>query len=97
MEKIARDHGWELNKRFGIDEEMTSLEMAADGLALTLTGTHVLEAHPRRADVVAVPWFRERVPLSLGCLASRMAEPPVAAFRQAVLGAWGRLPLGQSS
>jgi len=90
MEKIAREHQWELNKRFGIDEEMTSLEMAADGLALTLTGTHVLEAHPRRSEVAAIPWFRERVPLNLGCLASRLQEPSVAAFREAVLGAWSR-------
>lgn len=90
MERLAREHRWELNKRFGIDEEMTSLEMAADGLALTLTGTHVLEAHPRRDEVVAVPWFREQVPLSLGYLASRAQEPPVAAFRGAVLAVWGK-------
>lgn len=90
MEKIAREQQWELNRRFGIDEEMTALEVAADGLALTLTGSHVLESHPRRAEVVAVPWFRERVPLNLGYLVSRAEELTVAAFRGAVLGAWQR-------
>jgi DNA-binding transcriptional LysR family regulator len=88
IESIFREQGMKVTPRFRVNEELTVLNLVADGLGLTLVARSQLEAPGFEGRIVALPHFRATVPLNIGWLASRTEDPAIAAVREAVLRIW---------
>ena len=71
-----------------MNEDLTVLNLVAEGLALTVTAVNQIEANGFQDRVVALPHFRASVPLSIGYLTANESDPSIAAVRDHVLRVW---------
>jgi len=96
IESICNDQGLNLNRRFRVNEDLTVLNLVADGLGLTLTAVNQIAALNFEGRVVALPHFRASVNLSIGYLKENGGNPAIAAVRDTVIEAW-KAPLAAKS
>jgi DNA-binding transcriptional LysR family regulator len=98
IQRISQEQGLQLNRRFQVNEDLTVLNLVAEGLALTVTALNQIEANGFQDRVVPLPHFRASVPLSIGYLAANENDPSIAAVRDHVLRVWQQpVPLGAES
>ncbi|MCW1915220.1 LysR family transcriptional regulator [Luteolibacter sp. GHJ8] len=88
IQRISEEQGLQLNRRFQVNEDLTVLNMVAEGLALTVTAVNQIEANGFQDRVVALPHFRASVPLCIGYLAANESDPSIAAVLNHVLRVW---------
>ena len=88
IENICREHGVQLRQRFKTNEDLTVLNLVADGLAMTLTARAQIEASGLQDKIIILPHFRASVPLHIGYQTSRADEPAIAAVRDEALRVW---------
>jgi DNA-binding transcriptional LysR family regulator len=88
IENICREHGVQLRQRFRTNEDLTVLNLVADGLAMTLTARAQIEASGLQDKIIILPHFRASVPLHIGYQTARAGEPAIAAVRDEVLRVW---------
>jgi DNA-binding transcriptional LysR family regulator len=88
VETICREQGLQLRPRFRINEDLTVLNLVAEGLAVTLTAVAQVAASGLADKIVILPHFRASVPLCIGYQTARAHEPAIAAVRDAVLRIW---------
>lgn len=88
IENICREHGVQLRQRFKTNEDLTVLNLVADGLAMTLTARAQVEASCLQDKIIILPHFRASVPLQIGYQTSRGGEPAIAAVRDEILRVW---------
>jgi len=92
IENICREHGVQLRQRFKTNEDLTVLNLVADGLAMTLTARAQVEASGLQEKIIILPHFRASVPLNIGYQTARAGEPAIAAVRDEVLHVWKNAP-----
>jgi len=92
IQRLAEEQGLHLSRRFQVNEDLTVLNLVAEGLGLTITSVDQIEAHGYKDRVVALPHFRASVPLNIGYLTANEADPSIVAVRDHVLQVW-QLPL----
>lgn len=90
IQRISQEQGLQLSRRFQVNEDLTVLNLVAEGLGLTVTAIDQIEANGFQDRVVALPHFRASVPLSIGYLAANENDPAIGAVRDHVLGIWKR-------
>ena len=90
IQSICREQGLSVTPRFRVNEELTVLNLVADGLGLTLTSRSQVEAPGFKDRIVALPHFRAAVPLCIGYPSSKADDPAVMAVRDTVLKVWGK-------
>lgn len=88
IQRISQEQGIQLRPRFRVNEDLTVLNLVAEGLGLTVTAVSQIAANLFQDRVVALPHFRATVPLSIGYLAANENDPSVIAVRDHVLKAW---------
>lgn len=88
IQKICEDQGLNITPRFRVNEDLTVLNLVAEGLGVTLTARHQINLEPFRDRVAALPHFRAVVPLSLAYLTDRENDPAIQAVRDTVLRVW---------
>jgi DNA-binding transcriptional LysR family regulator len=93
IQNICQEHGVQLRQRFKTNEDLTVLNLVADGLAMTLTARAQVEASCLQDKIIILPHFRASVPLQIGYQTTRAAEPAIAAVRDEVLRVWQSAPL----
>ena len=74
--------------KFRANEDLTALNLVAEGLGVTITSRTQIETFPQRDSVFVLPHFRTAVPLCLAYLSTRAEEPAIRAVRDAVLEVW---------
>lgn len=97
IESICHDQGLRLNRRFRVNEDLTVLNLVAQGLGLTLIARNQIETPAFAGKVVALPHFRASMNLCIGYLKENGNHPAIAAARDAILSIWkdsapGRVP-----
>lgn len=92
IQNICQEQGLRISPRFRVNEDLTVLNLVAEGLGLTLIARRQIEANSFQGKVVALPHFRARVPLRLGWQTARAAEPSIAAVREVVKKVWNSPP-----
>jgi DNA-binding transcriptional LysR family regulator len=92
IEHICQEQGLELQARFRANEDITALNLVAEGLGVTVTSRSQIATFPQRDKLFVLPHFRASVPLCLGYLASRAEDPTIRAVRDAVLQVWADAP-----
>jgi DNA-binding transcriptional LysR family regulator len=100
IQRISQEQGLQLSRRFQVNEDLTVLNLVAEGLGLTVTAIHQIEANSFQDRVVALPHFRASVPLSIGYLASNESDPSIMAVRDHVLEVWkqpAKLPIPKNT
>ncbi len=90
IQRISEEQGLHLTRRFQVNEDLTVLNLVAEGLGMTVTAVGQIEANGFQDKVVALPHFRETVPLSIGYLASNAGDPSIMALLEHVLEVWKR-------
>ncbi len=88
IQNICEEHGVQLRQRFKTNEDLTVLNLVADGLAMTLTARAQVEASCLQDKIIILPHFRASVPLQIGYQTARAGEPAIAAVRDEVLRVW---------
>jgi DNA-binding transcriptional LysR family regulator len=88
IQDICREQGLQITPRFRVNEDLTVLNLVAEGLGVTLLAKRQIELHQFEGRVVPLPHFRAVVPLSLGYLTERANDPAIMAVRDAVLDVW---------
>lgn len=88
IQRISQEQGLQLTRRFQVNEDLTVLNLVAEGLGLTITAVNQIEANGFQDRVVALPHFRASVPLNIGYLAANESDPSIAAVRDHVLRVW---------
>ncbi|WP_367871510.1 LysR family transcriptional regulator [Luteolibacter sp. Populi] len=88
IQRISQEQGLSLNRRFQVNEDLTVLNMVAEGLGLTVTAIAQIKANGFEDRVVPLPHFRAMSPLSIGYLAANENDPSIAAVRDHVLQVW---------
>jgi DNA-binding transcriptional LysR family regulator len=88
IQNVCQEHGVQLRQRFRTNEDLTVLNLVADGLAMTLTARAQVEASGLQDKIIILPHFRASVPLHIGYQSARAAEPAIAAVREEVLRVW---------
>jgi DNA-binding transcriptional LysR family regulator len=88
IQNICQEHGVQLRQRFKTNEDLTVLNLVADGLAMTLTARAQVEASCLQDKIIILPHFRASVPLQIGYQTARAGEPAIAAVRDEVLRVW---------
>lgn len=88
IQNISSKLGLNLNPRFKVNEDLTVLNLVAEGLGITMVAREQIEMHQFQERVVALPHFRAEVPLSVAYLTERAEEPAIKAVRDAVLEVW---------
>jgi DNA-binding transcriptional LysR family regulator len=88
IQSICTDQGLQLNQRFRVNEDLTVLNLVAEGLGLTLTARSQIEGLNFQGRVVALPHFSATVNLCIGYLKENETNPAIAAARDAILGIW---------
>ena len=92
IQHICREQGLELQAKFRANEDITALNLVAEGLGITITSRAQYEKTPVRDRLFVLPHFRTAVPLSLAYLSARAEEPAIRAVRDAVLEVWADVP-----
>jgi DNA-binding transcriptional LysR family regulator len=90
IQHICREQGLQIDPRFRVNEELTVLNLVAEGLGVTLLAKRQIELHQFEGRVVPLPHFRAVVPLCLGYLTDRANDPAIMAVRDTVLDVWGK-------
>ncbi|WP_052573793.1 LysR family transcriptional regulator [Haloferula sp. BvORR071] len=88
IQRIGQEQGLNLTRRFQVNEDLTVLNLVAEGLGLTITAVDQIKVNGFEDRVVMLPHFRASVPLSIGYLAANEGDPSVAAVRDHVLKVW---------
>ena len=88
IQRISEEQGLHLSRRYQVNEDLTVLNLVAEGLGMTVTAVDQIAANGFQDKVVALPHFRESVPLSIGYLASNESDPSIMAVRDHVLEVW---------
>lgn len=88
IQRISQEQGIQLRPRFRVNEDLTVLNLVAEGLGLTVTAIGQIAANHFEDRVVALPHFRASVPLSIGYLAANENDPSIVAVRDQVLRIW---------
>lgn len=88
IQQICQEQGLNIVPRFRANEDLTVLNLVAEGLGLTLVARQQIESSPYAGRIVALPHFSATVPLSLGWLSERDQDPAILAVREAVLEVW---------
>lgn len=88
IEHICREQGLQIQPRFRANEDLTAVNLVADGLGLTITSRAQIAMYPEPEKLFVLPHFRASVQLCLGYLASRAEDPAIRAVREAVLAVW---------
>ncbi len=92
IESICNEQGLRLQRRFRVNEDLTVMNLVAEGLGLTLTALSQIESLDFGGRVVALPHFRASVNLCIGYLKENAGNPAIAAVRDAVLEIWKKPP-----
>jgi DNA-binding transcriptional LysR family regulator len=90
IQNICREQGLDLQAKFRANEDLTALNLVAEGLGVTITSRNQIEKFSMRERLFVLPHFRTAVPLSLAYLAARADEPAIRAVRDAVLEVWSK-------
>lgn len=90
IQRLSEEQGLHLSRRFQVNEDLTVLNLVAEGLGLTITSVGQIEAHGLKDRIVALPHFRASVPLNIGYLSMNEADPSITAVRDHVLQVWQR-------
>lgn len=85
---MCAGQGLNLNRRFRVNEDLTVLNLVAEGLGLTLTARSHIKSPDFSGRIVALPHFRASVDLCIGYLEENESRPAIAAARDVVLGLW---------
>ena len=88
VQRISQEQGLQLNRRFQVNEDLTVLNLVAEGLGMTVTAVNQIEANGFQDRVVALSHFRASVPLNIGYLAANEGDPSIAAVCEHVLRVW---------
>lgn len=92
IESICTEQGLRLNQRFRVNEDLTVLNLVAEGLGLTLTARSQIKDLNFEGRVIALPHFTATVNLCIGYLKDNESNPAIAAARDAVLAIWKDSP-----
>lgn len=92
IQRISEEQGLQLKRRFQVNEDLTVLNLVAEGLGLTITAVDQIAANHFEDRVVALPHFRASVPLNIAYLTANQNDPSVMAVRDHVLRAWQQQP-----
>jgi DNA-binding transcriptional LysR family regulator len=90
IQAFSVQQGLQLTQRFRVNEDLTVLNLVAEGLGLTLTARSQIEANCFQDRIVTLPHFRASIPLNIGFLASNASDPAIKTVRDHVLRAWNR-------
>lgn len=85
---ISEQQGLNIVPKFRVNEDLTVLNLVAEGLGITLIARQQIALHQFEGKVAALPHFRSVQPLSIGYLTDRGNDPAVMAVRDAVLKVW---------
>ncbi|RYD30211.1 MAG: LysR family transcriptional regulator [Verrucomicrobiaceae bacterium] len=88
IQRLSEEQGIQLKPKFRVNEDLTVLNLVAEGLGMTVTAVNQIAANHFGDRVIALPHFRASVPLSIGYLAANEGDPSVVAVRDHVLRAW---------
>ncbi len=88
IEHICREQGLQIQPRFRANEDLTAVNLVADGLGITISSRAQIAVFPEPEKLFVLPHFRASVQLCLGYLASRADDPAIKAVREAVLKVW---------
>jgi DNA-binding transcriptional LysR family regulator len=88
IEQICQEQGLQLQARFRADDDITSLNLVAEGLGITITSRAHIKSFPGRDRLFVLPHFHASMPLCLGYLESRAEDPAIRAVRDAVQEVW---------
>jgi DNA-binding transcriptional LysR family regulator len=88
IQNICREQGLDLQAKFRANEDLTALNLVAEGLGVTITSKSQIENFSIRDRLFVLPHFRTAVPLNLAYQAARADEPAIRAVREAVLEVW---------
>jgi len=88
IESLCREQGLNLRHRFRVDDDLSVLDMIAEGLGMSLVGRHQVEQSPLRDDIFMLPHFRASVPLNLAYMDNRANDPAITAVRDTILDIW---------
>ncbi|MDB6077512.1 MAG: LysR family transcriptional regulator [Akkermansiaceae bacterium] len=90
IQAFSEQQGLQLNQRFRVNEDLTVLNLVAEGLGLTLTARSQVEANGFQDQIVLLPHFRASIPLNIAFLAANAADPAIRAVHEHVLRAWNK-------
>ncbi len=88
IQRISQEQGLQLRSRFRVNEDLTVLNLVAEGLGLTLAAVSQIADDRFQDRIVALPHFRATVPLNIGYLAANENDPSIIAVRDHVLKVW---------
>lgn len=88
IEQICQEQGLQLQARFRANDDITSLNLVAEGLGITITSRAHIDSFAGRDRLFVLPHFHASMPLSLGYLESRAEDPAIRAVRDAVQEVW---------
>lgn len=97
IETICTEQGLHIDRRFRVNEDLTVLNLVAEGLAVTLTARSQIESLNFKDRVVALPHFRASVNLCVGYLKENETNPSVVAARDTILEIWKKAPVTRST
>jgi len=88
IQSFSVEQGLQLTQRFRVNEDLTVLNLVAEGMGLTLTARSQIEVNGFEGRIVTLPHFRATVPLNIACLAANLTDPAIQAVREQVLQVW---------
>lgn len=88
IQRLSEAHGLRLQHRFEVNEDLTVLNLVADGLGMTITSRELVEEWPQRDRIHRLENYQARIPLNFGYLESRSNDPAIRAIRDAVFQVW---------
>lgn len=92
IQQICQEQGLDIVPRFRVNEDLTVLNLVAEGLGITLVARQQIETGEFVDRIAVLPHFRASVPLSLAWPGERDGDPAILAVREAVLEAWASPP-----
>jgi len=88
IQRISQEQGLSITPRFRVNEDLTVLNLVAEGLGITLIARQQIELNQFAGKVAALPHFRATLPLNIAYLTERASDPAISAVRDAVLEVW---------
>jgi DNA-binding transcriptional LysR family regulator len=88
IEHLCNEQGLGIKARFRADEDITALQLVAEGMAITITSRAQLRNFADRDSLFVLPHFNASLPLCLGYLESRAEDPAIRALRDATARVW---------
>lgn len=90
IEAICAEQNLTLNHRYRVNEDLTVLNLVAEGMGLTLTARDHIESVSFGGKIVALPHFRASLNLCFGYLEENEIHPAISAARDVILGIWNK-------